>query len=239
MVHSEELQVKKAGGAFKLSPLFIDTAAKLKEMLSNNVPIRDGTWSSIEIELINDKAQFITTKPVIYLINMSQTDFIRKKNKWLAKIHQWITTHGGGTMIPFSVEFETNLWNLKDSPSEREEFLKLHNCTSSLPKITTNGYQTLGLSYYFTAGEKEVRCWTIRQGCLAPQAAGVIHSDFERGFIKAEVVAFDDFVTYSGGKKSMADVKNAGKYRQEGKTYVVQDGDIIHFQFNVTTQKKK
>lgn len=239
MIQNEEIQVRKTGGQFKLSPLFIETTAKIREMLENNIPIRDGTWSTMEIELINDKAQFITTKPVIYLINMSQADFIRKKNKWLSKIHQWVTTHGGGIMIPFSVEFETNLWNLRDSPDGKEEFLKQHNCTSNLPKITTTGYSQLGLIYYFTAGEKEVRCWTVRQGCLAPQAAGVIHSDFERGFIKAEVVSYEDYVTYSGGKKGMAEVKNAGKYRQEGKTYVVKDGDIIHFQFNVTTQKKK
>lgn len=91
--------------------------------------------------------------------------------------------------------------------------------------------------YYFTAGEKEVRCWTLYGGSLAPQAAGVIHSDFERGFIKAEVVAFEDFKSLATGK-SMAEVKAAGKYRQEGKTYVVKDGDIIHFQFNVTAKKK-
>ncbi|KAF0771409.1 hypothetical protein AaE_002452 [Aphanomyces astaci] len=93
--------------------------------------------------------------------------------------------------------------------------------------------------YYFTAGDKEVRCWTLRKGATAPQAAGVIHSDFERGFIKAEVVGFEDFKTLSeGDKKGMSKVKAAGKYRQEGKTYVVQDGDIIYFQFNVTNKKK-
>jgi obg-like ATPase 1 len=239
VIQNEEVQVKKSGGQFKLSPLFLETTAKIREMLENSIPIRDGTWSTIEIELINDKAQFITTKPVIYLINMSQQDFIRKKNKWLPKIHQWITSHGGGTMIPFSVEFEQNLWALRDSPDQKEQFLKDNSCTSALPKITTNGYSQLGLIYYFTAGEKEVRCWTIRQGCLAPQAAGVIHTDFERGFIKAEVCAYEDFVAHNGGKKSMAGIKEAGKYRQEGKTYIVKDGDIIHFQFNVTTQKKK
>jgi ribosome-binding ATPase YchF (GTP1/OBG family) len=100
------------------------------------------------------------------------------------------------------------------------------------------GYKELNLIYYFTAGEKEVRCWTLYSGSLAPQAAGVIHSDFERGFIKAEVVAYDDFKSLATGK-SMAEVKAAGKYRQEGKTYVVKDGDIIHFQFNVTAPKKK
>jgi len=93
--------------------------------------------------------------------------------------------------------------------------------------------------YYFTAGEKEVRCWTLIKGSTAPQAAGVIHSDFERGFIKAEVVSYDDFKEHSGGdKKGMANVKAAGKMRQEGKSYIVKDGDIIHFQFNVSKPKK-
>jgi obg-like ATPase 1 len=96
----------------------------------------------------------------------------------------------------------------------------------------------LNLIYFFTAGEKEVRCWTVYDGALAPQAAGVIHSDFERGFIKAEVVAYDDFKAIAT-KKGMSEVKEAGKDRQEGKTYAVKDGDIIHFQFNVTASKKK
>jgi obg-like ATPase 1 len=85
---------------------------------------------------------------------------------------------------------------------------------------------------FWVAGEKEIRCWTIQKGCLAPQAAGVIHNDFERGFIKAEVVAYNDFHNLCEGGKSMGPIKAAGKYRQEGKTYVVQDGDIIHFQFS-------
>ncbi|KIZ03209.1 hypothetical protein MNEG_4746 [Monoraphidium neglectum] len=111
-------------------------------------------------------------------------------------------------------------------------------CQSALPKMIVTGFKELNLIFYFTAGETEVRCWTIQQGTLAPQAAGVIHTDFERGFIKAEVVAYDDFRSLATSK-SMAEVKAAGKYRQEGKAYVVADGDIIHFQFNVTAAKKK
>ena len=97
----------------------------------------------------------------------------------------------------------------------------------------------MNLIHFFTAGEKEVRCWTLQRGALAPQAAGVIHTDFERGFIKAEVVAFEDFKALNTGAKGMAEVKAAGKYRIEGKAYQVEDGDIIHFQFNVTAPKKK
>jgi obg-like ATPase 1 len=154
------------------------------------------------------------------------------------KIHNWVKDHGGGLMIPFSVEWEQKTWNLRDNP----EALAAHmaaseGAKSSMPKMVTQGYKELNLIYYFTAGEKEVRCWTIFNGTLAPQAAGVIHSDFERGFIKAEVCAFDDFKALAT-RPNMAEVKDAGKYRQEGKQYVVKDGDIIHWMFNVAAKKK-
>ena len=190
--------------------------------------------------MIKEKlGRLITTKPIVYLVNLSKKDFIRKKNKWLVKIHTWIKEHGGGVMIPFSVEFEQELWDKREDVDATKAFLdSVDGAKSALPKMVVQGYKELNLIYYFTAGEKEVRCWTLYEGSLAPQAAGVIHSDFERGFIKAEVVAFDDFKALAKGK-GMAEVKAAGKYRQEGKTYVVKDGDIIHFQFNVTAQKKK
>jgi obg-like ATPase 1 len=104
--------------------------------------------------------------------------------------------------------------------------------------MVTQGYKELNLMYFFTAGEKEVRCWTVYNGALAPQAAGVIHTDFEKGFIKAEVCSYDDFAAIAT-KPSMAEVKEAGKYRQEGKAYVVKDGDIIHFQIGQLTKSKK
>ncbi|KAJ3363283.1 hypothetical protein GGF32_004550 [Allomyces javanicus] len=235
----EEQAVRKTGGKFKLSAIFNETMDKLKTMLEASKPVRDGEWTTGEVELINEKLNLITTKPVTYLINMSAKDYIRKKNKWLAKIHQWVQSHGGGVMIPFSVEFEQALWDKRDDPAAQAAYLKETGAASVLPKIIKQGYTALDLIYYFTAGDKEVRAWTIRNGALAPQAAGVIHTDFERGFIKAEVVAFDDFKSLCGGQKSMANIKAAGKYRQEGKTYVVKSGDIIHFQFNVTTRGKK
>ena len=213
---------------------------KVEEMLTNNLPIRNGEWTTPEVLMIKEKlGRLITTKPIVYLVNLSKKDFIRKKNKWLVKIHTWIKEHGGGVMIPFSVEFEQELWDVREDVDATKAFLdSVEGAKSALPKMVVQGYKELNLIYYFTAGEKEVRCWTLYEGSLAPQAAGVIHSDFERGFIKAEVVAFDDFKALAKGK-GMAEVKAAGKYRQEGKTYVVKDGDIIHFQFNVTAQKKK
>ena len=238
-VEQEKLDVKK-NPTMKLSALFISTMDKVEEMLTNNLPIRNGEWTTPEVLMIKEKlGRLITTKPIVYLVNLSKKDFIRKKNKWLVKIHTWIKEHGGGVMIPFSVEFEQELWDVREDVDATKAFLdSVEGAKSALPKMVVQGYKELNLIYYFTTGEKEVRCWTLYEGSLAPQAAGVIHSDFERGFIKAEVVAFDDFKALAKGK-GMAEVKAAGKYRQEGKTYVVKDGDIIHFQFNVTAQKKK
>ena len=238
-VEQEKLDVKK-NPTMKLSALFISTMDKVEEMLTNNLPIRNGEWTTPEVLMIKEKlGRLITTKPIVYLVNLSKKDFIRKKNKWLVKIHTWIKEHGGGVMIPFSVESEQDLWDVREDVDATKAFLdSVEGAKSALPKMVVQGYKELNLIYYFTAGEKEVRCWTLYEGSLAPQAAGVIHSDFERGFIKAEVVAFDDFKALAKGK-GMAEVKAAGKYRQEGKTYVVKDGDIIHFQFNVTAQKKK
>ena len=110
---------------------------------------------------------------------------------------------------------------------------------SIVPRLIRAGRQALCLQSFYTAGPKEVRSWTIMRGTLAPQAAGVIHTDFERGFIKAEVCAFEDFKALHGGQASMAKIKEAGKYRQEGKNYVMQEGDIVVFMHNTTTGEKK
>jgi obg-like ATPase 1 len=239
----EENEAVRKDPRMKLSQLFLDTFDKCKELLEEGMPIGRHTWTAAEIEMINDKLPgAITTKPMIYLLNISKKDFIRGGNKHLKTIKEFISTHGGGVTIPFSIEFEEELKKAKEAGNEegvKALLEQLKGRGSVLPKIVTCGYTELNLMYYFTAGEKEVRCWTIMKGVTAPQAAGVIHSDFERGFIKAECVTYTDFVEHNGGMKGMSNLKAAGKYRQEGKNYVVQDGDIIHFQFNVTTAKKK
>ena len=195
----------------------------------------------------------VTTKPMIYVINLSQKNFIRKGSKWLPKISEWVKSHGGGQCIPVSVEFEQNLFDLKDDPEQQKAFLQ--ECSeqakaaglkgpqaevkSMIPRLIRAGRSALCLQSFYTAGPKEVRAWTIMKGTLAPQAAGVIHTDFERGFIKAEVANFDDFKALHNGQASMAKVKEAGKYRQEGKTYAMAEGDIVVFMHNTTTAKKK
>ncbi|KAI8830948.1 P-loop containing nucleoside triphosphate hydrolase protein [Chytriomyces cf. hyalinus JEL632] len=237
-VAAEELAVKKSAGKMKLSPTFINATEKLQTMLSKNISVRSGEWSTTEVEMINDKMRFITTKPIVYLANMTKADYLRKKNKWLAKIHAWIQAHGGGVLIPFSIEFEEEYWGAEDKAAYLKE-CGAEGIVSALPKIITTGYKELNLVNFFTAGEKEVRSWTVYGGAVAPEAASVIHTDFAKGFIKAEVAAFADFKEHHGGSKSMASVKAAGKYRIEGKTYVVKDGDICHFQIGTITQGKK
>ncbi|KAL7750963.1 Obg-like ATPase [Sorochytrium milnesiophthora] len=198
--------------------------------------VRKGDWNNKEVEVINP-LQLITAKPVIYLANLSEKDYARKKNKWLAKVKAWIDAENpGDLLIPFSAALENQL-SEKASDEERKTHLATfgENVQSALPKIIVSGYQALQLIYFFTAGADEVRAWTIRKGSKAPQAAGTIHTDFERGFIMAEVMRFDDLKELG----SEAAVKAAGKYGQRGRDYVMEDGDIAFFKFNVTAQPKK
>lgn len=140
-------------------------------------------------------------------------------------------------MIPYSAEFESEVvaYN-KDDKEEQLKYAKEMGAASMIDRIIKSGYKNLQLIHYFTAGADEVKCWTLRDGSKAPQAAGVIHTDFEKGFICAEVMKYDDLVENNG---SEADCKAAGLYRQQGKEYMVGDGDIIFFKFNVTKDAKK
>lgn len=205
-------------------------------LLEEKKHIRFATgWNSIEIEFLN-KHLLLTAKPMMYLINLSEKDFIRKKNKWLVKIKEWIDKNDpGATVIPFSGAFELKLI---DDPENAQQYQIDHKATSMLPKIIKTGFQILQLQYFFTSGKDEVKAWTILKGSKAPQAAGKIHTDFEKGFIMAEVMKFADFREF--GNESA--VKANGKYCQQGKNYVVGDGDIIFFKFNagagLTTKKK-
>ncbi|XP_067928820.1 obg-like ATPase 1 [Watersipora subatra] len=206
---------------------------KVKDLLDTQAkPVRFGKWDNKEIEILNEHL-FITSKPIIYLINLSEKDYIRKKNKWLLKIKQWIDENDPrGVIIPWSAALETQLVDM--SPEETTSFLQEKNATSALDKIITNGFKALHLEYFFTAGSDEVKAWTIKRGTKAPQAAGRIHTDFEKGFIMAEVMKFVDFKEAGSENATRA----AGKYLQKGREYVVQDGDIIFFKFNTAGLKK-
>ncbi|KAI0243430.1 Obg-like ATPase 1 [Lamellibrachia satsuma] len=205
-------------------------------VVENKKPIRFCTWDNKEIEELN-KHLFLTAKPMIYLVNLSRKDYIRKKNKWLLKIKEWVDQHDpGSAIIPFSGAFELDMMHMEEE--EKAAYCKEHGVQSVLNKIIVTGYKSLQLMYFFTSGEDEVKAWTIQKGTKAPQAAGKIHTDFEKGFIMAEIMKFDDFKE-EGSENA---VKSAGKYKQKGRDYVVEDGDIIHFKFNAgagLTGKKK
>uniref|UniRef100_A0A3Q3WRB5 Obg like ATPase 1 n=1 Tax=Mola mola TaxID=94237 RepID=A0A3Q3WRB5_MOLML len=190
-------------------------------------------WNDKEIEVLN-KYLFLTSKPMMYLVNLSEKDYIRKKNKWLLKIKEWVDAHDPGAMvIPVSGAFESKLLDMEEE--ERTKHCEEQKTQSVMTKIIKTGYAALQLEYFFTAGPDEVRAWTIRRGSKAPQAAGKIHTDFEKGFIMAEVMKFSDFKE----EGSEGAVKAAGKYRQQGRNYVVEDGDIIFFKFNTPNAPKK
>jgi obg-like ATPase 1 len=197
----------------------LETLEKLlKYVQDDKLPVRFGSWTAKEIDEVINSLQLLTAKSVVHLVNISEEDYKLKKNKWLPKIKAWLDTHcPGEAMIPFSCAHELG------EPAE----------ASALPKIIATGYANLQLQYFFTAGADEVRAWTIRRGTKAPQAAGVIHTDFERGFIMAEVMHFGDLKELG----SEAAAKSAGKYHQKGKEYVVEDGDVIFFKFNVSKKK--
>lgn len=205
---------------------------RVKSWVHGGKDVRLGDWKAADIEILNT-FQLLTAKPIVYLVNMNEKDYQRKKNKFLPKIHAWVQEHGGEPIIPFSCIFEKNFSDMP--PDEAAKYCEENKLQSAIPKIIKTGFSAINLIYFFTAGPDEVKCWQIRRQTKAPQAAGVIHTDFERGFICAEVMKFEDLKEMG----SESAVKAGGKYRQEGKTYVVQDGDIIFFKFNPSGGGKK
>lgn len=197
---------------------------KIKLQLDQGLPVR--TLSLDEEEKASPYLQnLITYKPVVYIANVNEDEF--EKNPYLEKVKAYAKQEHAN-VVPICAALESEIMELEDG--EKEEFLKELGMTEpGLNRVIRAGYDLLGLETYFTAGVKEVRAWTITKGFTAPQAAGVIHSDFEKGFIRAETIAYEDFIKYKGESGA----RDAGRLRQEGKTYVVQDGDVLHFLFNV------
>lgn len=171
---------------------------------------------------------FITTKPVLYVANVDESDPLGLNNPHVARLQAWVADQNA-SLVAISGAIEAEIAGL-ESEDERKEFLAGVGLEESgLARLSRVAYRLLGLQSYFTAGPKEIRAWTIPIGAKAPQAAGVIHSDFERGFIRAETVAYDDYIRYKGESGA----RDAGRLRLEGKEYVVQEGDVLHFRFNV------
>ena len=173
--------------------------------------------------------QLLTAKPVLFACNVAEGDLATaQQNPFVQKVAEYVRTHHDAAYVPISARIEAELIDL--SADEAKAFLKdLGVDDSGVSSLIKGTYSLLGLQTYFTAGEKEVRAWTIKKGWKAPAAAGVIHTDFEKGFIKAEVVAYEELARLG----SIAAAREAGKYRLEGKEYVVADGDVILFRFNV------
>ncbi|HUM98874.1 MAG: redox-regulated ATPase YchF [Halothiobacillus sp. 20-53-49] len=187
-------------------------------------PVRALGLNKEELAVIRD-LQLMTAKPIMYIANVSEEGFVN--NPYLDAVIAHAATEGA-PVVPVCATIEAELMQLDDS--ERDEFLTALGLEEpGLNRVIRAGYKLLGLQTYFTAGVKEVRAWTIHEGNTAPQAAGVIHTDFERGFIRAQTIAFDDFIQYKGE----AGAKEAGKMRAEGKEYIVKDGDVLNFLFNV------
>ncbi|XP_041478886.1 obg-like ATPase 1 [Lytechinus variegatus] len=232
-----DMEKKTVRGGDKKAAAEMECVGRVLKYLEEEMkPIRHAEWGVNDVEVLN-KHLLITSKPIIYLVNLSERDYIRKKNKWLVKIKEWIDANDpGATIIPISASLESKVFDMGDE--DKEKYLQDVKTTSVLEKVIKAGFHGLQLEYFFTAGKDEVKAWTIQKGTKAPQAAGKIHTDFEKGFIMAEVMKFEDFKELG----NETNVKAAGKYRQQGKTYVVEDGDIIFFKFNagagLTTKKK-
>jgi len=197
---------------------------KVRDVLNEGRPARAAELSEDERALLRDLF-LLTLKPLMYIANVKEDGF--ENNPYLDKVRERAASEGA-EVVPVCAAIEEELAQL--DAADRGAFLADMGLDEpGLNRVIRAGYKLLGLQTYFTAGEKEVRAWTVKRGSTAPQAAGVIHTDFERGFIRAETVAYDDFIKYGGESGA----RDAGRLRLEGKDYIVKEGDVLHFRFNV------
>ncbi len=197
---------------------------RVRDQLDSGAPVRALGLSDEERQELRDLF-LLTAKPTMYIANVAEDGF--QDNPWLEAV-SGLADREGAEVVPVCAAIEAEIVELEDA--DRADFLAdLGLDEPGLNRVVRAGYRLLGLDTYFTAGPKEVRAWTIPKHSRAPQAAGVIHTDFERGFIRAEVIGYEDFVACKGEQGA----KEAGRLRSEGKDYLVQDGDVIHFRFNV------
>jgi len=225
---SVEKGIKRIGriakGGDKTAKEQIAILEKLLPHLNEALPVRTAGLSEEELELLHE-LHLLTIKPTMYIANVDEEGF---ENNPHLDIVNAIAKEENAVVVVICNKLEAEIAELEDD--EKVEFLAdLGMEEAGLDRVIRAGYELLGLQTYFTAGVKEVRAWTMKAGGTAPKAAAVIHTDFEKGFIRAEVIAYDDFVEFNGE----AGAKDAGKWRLEGKEYVVADGDVIHFRFNV------
>lgn len=203
-----------------------ETLQKLEKFIEDGNNAREFATDDVT-KAILDEVQMLTNKPVLYVCNVDENT-IKNGNEWIAKVEE-MAKRENAEVVVLAAQIEADI-NELETFEERQMFLEeLGLEEPGVNRLIRKAYDLLKLQTYFTAGVKEVRAWTIEQGWTAPQAAGVIHTDFEKGFIRAEVIQYEDFVTYG----SEAKVKEAGKLSVEGKEYIVKDGDVMHFRFNV------
>jgi ribosome-binding ATPase len=206
--------------AMKMVPLL----ERVEKALDGLHPVRALGLTADEMAMLQP-LQLLTAKPALYLANVGEHGF--EGNPLLERVKAYAAKEGA-PVVAISAKLEAEIAELSDE--EKQVFLADMGMTEpGLDRLIHATYDLLGLQTYFTAGEKEVRAWTVKKGATAPQAAGVIHTDFEKGFIRAEVIAYDDYVRLGGEARA----KEAGKMRLEGKDYIVKDGDVMHFRFNV------
>jgi len=221
-VHTRAEKAAKTGDkdAIKLR----DLLKRLRDHLDTGQPARLLITDPDEKKLVRD-LQLITMKPLMFVANVAEDGFTN--NPHLDELRKMAALEGA-EVVPVCAAMEAEISQLEEA--DRADFLKEMGLNEpGLNRVIRAGYKLLGLQTYFTAGVKEVRAWTITAGSTAPQAAGVIHTDFEKGFIRAETIAYDDFIAYKGE----AGAKEVGKLRLEGKEYIVKEGDVLHFRFNV------
>lgn len=200
--------------------------SRIKEALENGDPVRSLDFNEEDQRYVN-QAQLLTSKKMLYIANVGEDEIGDEDNDKVKAIREYAAKEDSEVIV-ISAKIEEEIATLDDE--DREMFLEdLGIEEPGLDVLIRTTYDLLGLSTYFTAGLQEVRAWTFRQGMTAPQCAGIIHTDFERGFIRAEVTSYDDYVEHGGEQGA----KEAGKQRLEGKEYIMQDGDIVHFRFNV------
>ena len=204
----------------------VELLKRIKESLINNIPVRKLKFDEFEQNIIKPFA-LITSKPIIYMANISEEDLINGGNKYVDMVKGYVESDNE-KVITVCAKLESEVSEMDDD--EKTQFLQeLGVKESGLDKLIKATYDLLGLATYFTAGTDECRAWTFKKGMKAPACAGIIHTDFQKGFIKAEVMSCDDLMNYGSEKE----VKEHGKLRLEGKEYIMQDGDICHFRFNV------
>ena len=215
-------KVAKSGD--KEAKVKVDLLEKVKAQLDAGLPVRTMDLDEDQ-KIILREFFLLTTKPTMYIANVAEDGF--ENNPLLDKVTE-LATAEGAPVVSVCASIESEMVELDEE--ELGEFLEeLGLKEPGLNRVIRAGYALLGLQTYFTAGVKEVRAWTVKIGATAPEAAGVIHTDFQKGFIRAEVTAYDDFIQYNGEQGA----KEAGRLRLEGKEYIVQDGDVMHFRFNV------